>query len=264
MITDTRAIVLRQVRTINSRRVISLFTEEFGKIAAGVTVSERGKGKASLALRPFAYGNYELFKSRDFFNLNKGQVIKSFYGLGQDVDRYMAAARGMELLDKVLPEWQPSKRLFDMTVDFLTIMEERKNRFDTVLRGFEAKVLMEAGFFPDLTGCVSCGKQGEAAYLSVPDGGILCGECGEKALLEARTAEAMQGLKPLIFKVDSAIIDILVFYVDHPLTKLAKLALTEDMEVRVGEIMDGLLAYHLDLERRASDLSFSVPRKKEE
>ena len=260
MITDTRAIVLRQVRTINSRRVITLFTEDFGKVAAGVTVSERGKGKASLALRPFAYGNYELFKSRDFFNLNKGQVMKSFYGLGQDVDRYMAAARGMELLDRVLPEWQPSKRLFEMTVEFLTLMEERKSHFDTILLGFEAKALMEAGLFPDLSGCVSCGRE-DAAYLSVPDGGVLCEEHGEQALENARQAALAGGPEPLIFKVDSAIIDILVFYVDHPLTKLAKLALSEELEARVGEIMDGLLAYHLDLPRRTADLGLSLSRK---
>ena len=54
MITDTRGIVLRQVKTIGGRRMISLFTEQYGKIGAGVTVSERGKSRNAAAMSPFA------------------------------------------------------------------------------------------------------------------------------------------------------------------------------------------------------------------
>ena len=141
MITDTRGIVLRQVKTIGGRRMISLFTEQFGKIGAGVTISERGKGRQSAAMNPFTYGNYELFISHGRYHLNKGQVVKNFYRIGADVDRYMAAAYGLELCDKLLEEEVPAKDLFGLTVDFLTTMEERKSRYGTILLAYKVKLL---------------------------------------------------------------------------------------------------------------------------
>ena len=62
MYTETEGIVLRQTKTVNGRRIILLFSEKYGKSAAGTSIKETGKKKSSLALRPFAYGRYELYK----------------------------------------------------------------------------------------------------------------------------------------------------------------------------------------------------------
>ena len=102
MITDTEAIVLRQVRTVNSRRMLVLFSKKFGKISVGSNLNEGGKNKTALAQRPFTYGRYELFKSRENYNLNNGQVLKSYYSIGEDLDKYMAASYVLELTEKVV------------------------------------------------------------------------------------------------------------------------------------------------------------------
>ena len=99
MITDTEAIVLRQVKTLNGRRMLLLFSRKFGKISVGTNLTEGGKNKSALATRPFTYGRYELFKSRDSYSLNSGQVIESFYSLGEDLDKYMAGSYVLELTE---------------------------------------------------------------------------------------------------------------------------------------------------------------------
>ena len=53
MITDTEAIVLRQVKTVGGRRMILLFSKKFGKISVGTNATEGGKSKSALAIRPF-------------------------------------------------------------------------------------------------------------------------------------------------------------------------------------------------------------------
>ena len=78
MVTDTEGIVLRQVKAAGGRRMISLFSKKFGKISVGTGMTEGGRSKTALAVRPFSYGRYELFKSRDNYNLNSGHVIKSY------------------------------------------------------------------------------------------------------------------------------------------------------------------------------------------
>ena len=97
MITDTEGIVLRQTKTVAGRRMILLFSRKFGKISVGTSAAEGGKNKSALAARPFTYGRYELFKGRDSYNLNNGQVIKSYYGIGEDLDKYLAASYVLEL-----------------------------------------------------------------------------------------------------------------------------------------------------------------------
>ena len=70
MLTDTEGIVLRQTKTSYNRRMILLFSKKYGKISAGTGIQEKGRGRNSLALRPFTYGRYEIFKNRDSYNIN--------------------------------------------------------------------------------------------------------------------------------------------------------------------------------------------------
>ena len=87
MITDTEGIVLRQVKAAGGRRMVLIFSRKFGKISVGSSAAEGGKSKSALAIRPFTYGKYELFKGRDSYNMNNGQVLKSYYGFGENLDK---------------------------------------------------------------------------------------------------------------------------------------------------------------------------------
>lgn len=126
MITDTEGIVLRQVKAAGGRRMISLFSRKFGKISVGASINEGGRNKTALAARAFSYGRYELFKSRDNYNLNNGQVIKSYYAIGEDLDKYMAASYVLELTDKMLPEEMPQPRIFSLLLEFMEALEKRE------------------------------------------------------------------------------------------------------------------------------------------
>ena len=67
MITDTEGVVLRQIKAAYGRRMVLLFSKKYGKISAGSSISEKGRSRAALAMRPFTYGRYELFKNRDSY-----------------------------------------------------------------------------------------------------------------------------------------------------------------------------------------------------
>ncbi|MDD2217931.1 MAG: recombination protein O N-terminal domain-containing protein, partial [Eubacteriales bacterium] len=55
---------MKQTKATNGRRMIVLFSKKYGKISAGTGITEKGKGKSALAMRPFTFGRYELYKSR--------------------------------------------------------------------------------------------------------------------------------------------------------------------------------------------------------
>lgn len=238
MIAETKGLVLRQVKTINGRRVLRLFTEKYGKISAGVTVSERGRGRAQQALHPFTYGNYELFISRGYYNLNKGQAVRSFYDLGADVDKYMAAAYGLELCDKLLEEDVPAPDIFALTVDFLITMEERKSRYETLLLAYKVKLLSCLGMLPVLDHCALCGTSEHLTHFSVKEGSMLCRDCA------ARRSE--DDGETLIYEVDFVILGALEYMLQNSIGSLKKLALDRAVESQINTIIDRFITYHLD------------------
>ena len=145
MYIQTEGIVLRQVKTLNSRRMITIFSKNYGKISAGSSISEGGKNKTALALRPFTYGKYELFKGRENYNIQGAETLKSYYAIGEDVDKYMAACYVLELTDKVLMEEQPQPKQFMLLLDFLEMLEKRKKAYNTLVIGYQLKLLKAQG-----------------------------------------------------------------------------------------------------------------------
>lgn len=145
MYIQTEGIVLRQVKTLNSRRMITIFSKNYGKISAGSSISEGGKNKTALALRPFTYGKYELFKGRESYNIQGAETLKSYYAIGEDVDKYMAACYVLELTDKVLMEEQPQPKQFMLLLDFLEMLEKRKKAYNTLVIGYQLKLLKAQG-----------------------------------------------------------------------------------------------------------------------
>ena len=141
MITDTEGIILKQVKTVNGRTMLVMFSRKFGKISVGTNLTGAGKNKSALATRPFTYGEYELFKGRDVYNLNSGRVIKSYFDIGDDLDKYMAASYVLELTDRLLMEEDPQPKLFGDLQGFMEAIEKRRRKADTLILAYIVKAL---------------------------------------------------------------------------------------------------------------------------
>lgn len=239
MLTDTEGIVLRQVKTSYGRRMILLFSKKYGKISAGTGLNERGKGKSSLALRPFTYGRYELFKNRDSYNINGAEVLKSYYGIGEDVDKYMNGAYVLEFTERVLAEEVPSPGIFSLLIDFFDLLEDRDKGIGTLVLAYQTKVFRYTGVMPQLERCAICGEEKPAFKFSVEEGGVICRDC----------FQAMENLGPhaLIYDIKFGILDILKYFTVNPLKKLENIALKEDAGKLLQEIIREYAAYYLDV-----------------
>ena len=145
MYTDTEGIILKQIKIASGRRMIVLLSEKYGMISAGTSIPEKGRNKSSLALKPFTRGRYELYKNRDSYNINGAETIQSFYSIGEDIDKYMAASYVLELTEKMLPEDESMPGMYRLLRDFLVLLSERKNEFDTPVIAYQIKALAMQG-----------------------------------------------------------------------------------------------------------------------
>lgn len=145
MYTDSEGIILKQVKTVDNRRIIVVLTEKYGKISAGTSIPEKGKNKSSLALRPFTKGKYELYKNKEYFNINGAEVVKSYYSIGEDIDKYIAASYVLELTDKISIEGEKADGLYKLLSGFLDVISKRPSEFDTLVIAFQIKALSICG-----------------------------------------------------------------------------------------------------------------------
>lgn len=239
MYIQTEAIVLRQIKTLDGRRMMHLFTRRFGKISCGTNMSEKGKNKSNLALRPFTYCNYDLYKKRDYFNINGAEVKKSFFRIGEDIEKYMTASFVLEFTDKLLVEGQENHKLFDLLLEFLELLEDRKEKFETLSIGYQLKAIELMGIGPNLKKCVLCDADDNITGFSVKDGGLLCHKCMKNIQSNVNAG--------LIFEVNFDIVNILRYFINNPLSSLKKIGLTESAKKEIMKILDAYSEYYLDL-----------------
>ena len=239
MLTDTEGIVLRQIKTSYNRRMILLFSKKYGKISAGTSIGEKGRSKSSLALRPFTYGRYELFRNRDNYNINSAEVLRSFYRIGEDVDKYMQGAYVLEFTEKVLAEEMPAPRLFDLLIEFFEVLEHRGRGIGTLVLAYQTKLLQIMGLLPQLDTCVCCGQAKPAFAFSIKGGGIVCEECAGRPEISSDCT--------LISCSKFDIVKVLNYFLVNPLKKLEHIALNEETGRLVQRLVREYAAYHLDI-----------------
>lgn len=284
---DSRGIIFRQVKTTDMRRMLLIFTEKYGKLSVGTSLPEKNQKHASLALRPFTCGNYSIYKGRNYYNLDRVETLKSFYGIGEDLDKYMAASLALELTEKIVPEEVPQPRIFALLLDFLNEMELRKQKHTTLLLAFETKLLFALGTFPRLDSCASCGSKENPEFFSVPDGGVICRRCFEdhNATKAFGTGPALSGTskvpgtgsavsdtskvsseKPadnktlkstdderLIFKLNFDIVKVLNYFASNSLKNFRNITLQQDVESELQDMMRSYISFHMDVGKLKSD-----------
>lgn len=224
--------------------MLLLFTKNYGKISAGSSIGEKGKNKSALAARPFSYGIYELYKGREIYNVNSAEVKKSFFRIGENVDKYMSASFVLELTEKMIPEELPQPRLFSLLLAFLTAMENREKRQETLTLAYEAKAMQILGTFPELDRCACCGEAKPAGLFSVRDGGMICAKCANKKN------------DALIYEPKFDIVNILRYFSKTPISAFEKIALEPDTAVQLQKILREYMAYYLDIGTLKSDSIF--------
>jgi len=246
MYTETEGVIFRQIKTVNGRRMILLFSQKYGKISAGTSMGEKAGSRAALAMRPFTYGKYDLYKSRDSYSINGAEVIKAYYGIGEDVEKYMCASYVLEYTEKFLVEGAPDPKAFRLLLDFLEVIENRKKEYMTAVIAFQFKALQIAGMAPETGCCARCGAKAGLGFFSVAEGGVICGGCRDNIV-------GAQGNDELIYDIDFDIIVVLRYFLGNSLKSIEHLALDEKIMPKMRAIAKAYGAYHLGIKGLRSE-----------
>jgi DNA repair protein RecO (recombination protein O) len=121
-----------------------------------------------------------LARGKTFWIITQADAIHNNLAIRDSLEKTGQAAYVMELTDRLSIEEEPAPAIFRLLVNTLNRINVGGDAFN-VLRFFELRLLDQAGFRPDLTDCVDCGRKitAQDQYFSAVQGGVLCPACGK-------------------------------------------------------------------------------------
>jgi DNA repair protein RecO (recombination protein O) len=173
-----RGVVLRTIRLGEADRIVTLVTEQHGKVRAVAKGVRRTRSKFGSRLEPLSHVALLGWQGRgDLDIVNQVEVIDTFRPVREDLDRMAAAMTMLEVVDQIAQERHGNPRLYEMLVGAMTALSERNSPM--VAPGFFLKVLALEGSAPVLDMCVSCGEEDDDLLVAfdLVEGGVLCRSC---------------------------------------------------------------------------------------
>jgi DNA repair protein RecO (recombination protein O) len=173
-----RGVVLRTIRLGEADRIVTLLTEQHGKVRAVAKGVRRTMSKFGSRLEPLTHVALLGWQGRgDLDTVNQVEVIDTNRAVREDLDRMATAMTMLEVVDQVAQERHANPRLYEMLVGALAALGIRDSPM--VAPAFFLKVLVLEGSAPVLDSCVSCGEADAARLVAfdLAEGGVLCRQC---------------------------------------------------------------------------------------
>ncbi|NLM51524.1 MAG: DNA repair protein RecO [Firmicutes bacterium] len=210
-------------------KLVTLLTQETGKITAVAKGSRKTKSKFSALLESLTLGKFLLLRGKTMYTFIQGELIKPYTKLHFDLERLGYAQYFCELCERCLPEGEPAEQFFSLLVTALEALEQDSCPA-RVARCFEMGFLDLLGLRPALDGCLLCGSQAGPFYFDPSQGGLLCANC-------PRPAES--------FPVGAATIAIMKRFLALGFTKLSVCHLSPEASEQIQQVSTKLLEYAL-------------------
>ena len=172
---------MRSIDYRDSDRIVTLLTEDHGKISALARGARKSARRFGGALQPYVLMQAHYRTGRgSLAHLEQVSVDRSFHGILRRLDAIGSAGAAMAVIRERLPEHEPEREVFDVAIRFLAALDEGAPSEESLL-SLQIRVLTILGFAPTLDRCVGCGKvpaPGRAASFDAARGGIVCRACG--------------------------------------------------------------------------------------
>jgi DNA repair protein RecO (recombination protein O) len=232
----TEAVVLRSIRFGEADRVLHLYTAERGRLGAVAKGVRRVRSRFGGRLEP-------LFRVRLVLHEGRGELCT--VTSAETVDAHPALREHRGALDRATHACDAVLRLFDAA-------EPNRPAYHLLCRelallgadptgatrahglAFRLKLLLAAGFLPELAACASCGDPEHLAGFSASAGGVVCAGCeagsfplGSEAhgflmgALAYPLAEAPEASETALRQADRAIAETLEYHAHVRLRRVA-------------------------------------------
>jgi DNA repair protein RecO (recombination protein O) len=175
----TEAIVLRSIRYGEADRILHLFTRHHGRLGAIAKGARRARSRFGARLEPFFHVRAVLHEGRgDLLTVTSVDTLSAHAGLREHAATLDAAARACDAVARLFETPDPHPEVFTLLANELALLSAGVAHAGTGnALAFRLKLLLAAGFVPQLGACASCGAAEHLRGFSAAAGGVVCAAC---------------------------------------------------------------------------------------
>ena len=239
MLTKDSAICIRATDFSETSQIVTLFTQNNGKISAIAKGSKRAKSSFDGTIEVFSVGQI-VFSHREnqkLATLTEFEQRSQGGSLASNLSALNCGFFAAELINQLTDEYDPHPELFDRLVKFLEDIQQTEDKGQILgfMILFELGLLREVGLQPILHRCANCkGKFDKGLgeiYFSSSVNGLICRDCEgafqDKIMVSEAVTKCLTNLKSIAdaeVKTLKELEKILIYHFTELLGKPPKMA----------------------------------------
>jgi DNA repair protein RecO (recombination protein O) len=175
----TEAIVLRSIRYGEADRILHLYSEDRGRLGAIAKGVRRVKSRLGGRIEPFSRVNLILRQGRgDLCTITGADTVHAHPALRERRDSLERATQACDAVLRLLDSSEPNRPAYNLLARELALLDSDAGAaVRAQALAFRMKLLLAAGFAPELAACASCGEREHLSAFSASAGGVVCPGC---------------------------------------------------------------------------------------
>jgi DNA repair protein RecO (recombination protein O) len=186
------AVILRSIRYGEADRVLHCYTLGRGRIGAIAKGVRRTRSRFGGRLEPFFRLQLILHEGRgDLMTVTSAETVAAHPRLREHAAALESAARACDAVGRLFDTDEPHPAVFHLLCNELALLDtDPAQATQANAVAFRLKLLLAAGFAPQLAACASCGTQEHLSGFSGAAGGVVCSSCEASAFPLSEEAHA--------------------------------------------------------------------------
>ena len=175
----TEAVVLRSIRYGEADRILHLYSRERGRIGAVAKGVRRPKSRFGGRLEPRFRVNLVLHEGRgELYTVTSAQTVHAHAGIREARPALARATEACEAILRLFDSSEPNVPAYNLLCHELALLDASPAAADRgQALGFRLKLMLAAGFVPELASCALCGEREHLGAFSAGAGGVVCSAC---------------------------------------------------------------------------------------
>jgi DNA repair protein RecO (recombination protein O) len=175
----TEAVVLRSLRLGEADRILHLYTEDRGRVAAVAKGVRKVKSRFGGRLEPLSRVKLVLHEGRsDLCTVTAADTVHAHATLREQRASIEHASDACGAVLRLFDAAEPNRAAYNLLCHELALLDSEP-RLATMAQAlaFRLKLLLAAGFVPELAACAACGEREHLGAFSAAAGGVVCPGC---------------------------------------------------------------------------------------